>query len=247
MTFVLLFAYVASTTMHPIHQSTPKPIDGSTPKPTPEPMCSKENSWVKYPAENPVAALRCVLHNGTKITLRFVGFEVPNAGETVHKKEVDFIRCATFCYEKGEEWEHVMYIPDEMQCYCGKGEARRGEPRSDTLYYRFDPPNPCVDKKSWVMFPRISPFAGLRCFYGNETLETKKNIYFIGFEVPNAENTVSKMGVDFFRCARWCNEKGEEWEHLTYIPHAMKCSCGKGVAKRGEPRSDYNTLYYRFW
>ena len=73
------------------------------------------------------------------VKLHFVGFEVPNADRQFSNyKSMSFCGCAHLCQSKGKEWVHVMYIPDEKQCYCWAGVARRGEKRSDTWYYKIE-------------------------------------------------------------------------------------------------------------
>ena len=69
------------------------------------------------------------------LRLKFDGFEVPNADNAVSKSKVSFVGYALFCKKRGGE--HVMYIPDEGQCYCSNEVARRGEERSDTLYHKY--------------------------------------------------------------------------------------------------------------
>merc|ERR1711931_201920 len=73
------------------------------------------------------------------VKLHFVGFEVPNARHVYSSpRKMTFCNCAHLCQSKGSAWVHVMYIPDEKQCYCWAGTAKRGEKRSDTWYYKIE-------------------------------------------------------------------------------------------------------------
>ena len=69
------------------------------------------------------------------VKLRFVGQEVPNGEDGQTKLVSSLCECARWCKSIGEDYVHVLYIADEKQCYCERGIARRGEKRSDSLYY----------------------------------------------------------------------------------------------------------------
>merc|ERR1712179_828629 len=106
----------------------PRPSDSTRPS-----RCANKWSMLKVRGRRGRRIyLRCYY---PMLRLKFVGFEVPNADNAVSISKVSFIRCALFCKKRRDQ--HVMYIPDEGQCYCSNGVARRGEKRSDTLYYRF--------------------------------------------------------------------------------------------------------------
>ena len=67
--------------------------------------------------------------------LRFVGKEVPNGEDDRTTLGVSLCECADWCKSLGKGYVHVMYVPDEQQCHCQRGVAKRGEERSDTFYY----------------------------------------------------------------------------------------------------------------
>ena len=69
------------------------------------------------------------------VKLRFVGFEVPNGEDDRTNLGKSLCECARWCKSLGKGYVHVLYVPDEKQCHCQRGVARRGEKRTDSHYY----------------------------------------------------------------------------------------------------------------
>merc|ERR1740136_185046 len=75
--------------------------------------------------------------------LKFVGHEViynKESKKDFTKLPISSDACAELCATQrqryGKEWNDVVYIPDEQQCYCVKN-GNTIEKRSDSLHYRF--------------------------------------------------------------------------------------------------------------
>merc|ERR1712212_528550 len=65
---------------------------------------------------------------------------------------------------------------------------------------------------------------------------------FVGFEVPNGDADQTRMDLSLCECARWCKSLGKGYVHVMYVADEKQCHCQRGVARRGEERSD--TTYY---
>ena len=84
--------------------------------------------------------IHCVSRKLSNVLVSFHGtfpFQYSSVANEDDRKTLDLslCECADWCKSLGKGYVHVMYVPDEKQCHCQRGVAKRGEERSDTLYY----------------------------------------------------------------------------------------------------------------